>query len=103
MFHLRGRHQNECSWFESVGVSETLTARTTQEGNPSTKKARAAAGGGSYGLEHCVSEMNQAQLDGLWVLLHILTTISMRVPAHDDLFHDAIEDNNVILFSMEAL
>lgn len=67
------------------------------------RKAKAATRGGDRSLEHRASKMNQAQLDSLQVLLHIPPSISMRTPAHDELFHDAIEANNEIPFPVVAL
>lgn len=67
------------------------------------RKVRATAGGGDCGLEHYASKMSQAQLDGLRVLLCVPPSISMRALACNELFHDAIEANNEILFPMATL
>lgn len=67
------------------------------------RRARAATGCGNRSLEHRAFEVNQAQLEGLQVLLHVLTFILMKAPTYGELFHDAIKANNEVPFSVAAL
>lgn len=81
-----------------ASINGVPATRLTREGNPP-----AVTRGGSHDLEHCVSKVNQAQLDGLQALLRVLTTILMRALARSKHFHDAIENNNEIPFLVMAL
>lgn len=81
-------------------ATEALAKRAVQERSSFTKGAKVVVDDGSCDLECRISNINQAQLDSLCVLLHIPTEILMRVLAHDELFHNARDDVNEIPFLM---
>lgn len=88
---------------KSAGIRGESIVRTSQGGIPPVRRAKAVAGDGNHGLEHCMFEINQAQLDGLRVLLHVPSSISIRALARSELFHDAIEADNEVPFPVAAL
>lgn len=65
----------------TTSVIEALAEKVAREKGSLTEGARAATKGGSYGLKHNTSKMNQTQLDGLLALLYISATILIRAPA----------------------
>lgn len=87
---------------KTANVTKVLAERTVQEKSSSTKGVRVATDEVSRNLEHHASEVTQAQLDGLRVLLYIPATISIRAPSFGELFHNTLDDKNEIPFSMVA-
>lgn len=88
---------------ELAGARGAPVARSSQGGIPLARRAKAAVGGDDHNLEHCTSDVTQAQLDNLRVALRIPPSISMRALACSELFHDVIAADNEIPFSVAVL